>query len=192
MVVRGAHVVHHIPGRLRVRLPKSRRDPRFFRDLQEFVQGLGGVRHVEVNPATGSILVQYEPESHDEVRALMQSAADADPFEAPPGLGDADELVEQIEKEAEFLGAHSELALHVVKSMKSLNQTVREATDNTLDLKVLLPAAFAVWAFFSVGVEVSTPLWVSLGIFSFNSFVALHRPHNVHVTTHETKIDSGE
>jgi cation transport ATPase len=183
--------VHHIPGRLRIRLPKSRRSPRLYRELQDFVQGLGGVRHVEINPTTGSILVHYEPESHEQVRSMVHSAATSDEFQMPPGLGDADQLAETIEKEAEFLAAHSELALHVVNSVKSLDRTVRQATDNTVDLKVLVPAAFAVWAFFSVGVEVSTPLWVSLGIFSFNSFVALHRPTTVQVATHETEVGSG-
>ena len=43
--------------------------------------------------------------------------------------------------------------------------------------------------FLKAGAEISTPLWVTLGIFSFNSFVALHSHNPVHVTTHETRID---
>ena len=46
-MIQGAKVVHHIPGRLRVRLPRSQRDP---------------VRQVEINPMTGSLLVRYEPD----------------------------------------------------------------------------------------------------------------------------------
>ncbi len=190
MVVRGASVVHHIPGRLRVRLPKSHRDPNVLRGLQEFVRGLGGVQHVEVNPVTGSILVHYEPESAEQLRSLAEGEGDLQSFGIPPGLGEADDLAEKITAEAEFLAQHSETALHIVNSVRSLDVAIRKATDNAVDLKVLLPAALGVWAFFSIGVEVSTPLWVSLGIFSFNSFVALHRPHSVQIATHETHVDA--
>jgi len=187
-MVTGASIVHHIPGRLRVRIPKSHRNPRLFRELQEFVQNLGGVRQVEINPATGSILVHYDPESHDQMQNLVKNSV-TDPFDIPPGMDDAEDLAEQIQKEADFLAAHSELALHVVNSVRSLDRSIRKASDNTVDLKVLVPATLAVWAFFSIGVEVSTPLWVSLGIFSFNSFVSLHRPTTVHIARHETAID---
>ncbi len=165
-------------------------------ELREFVQQLGGVQHVEVNPVTGSIVVHYQPESHADISNLLQRAQQEeqqrqpqDGFEQPPELTDADALADQIEKEAEFLAAHSELALHVVNAVKSLNTSIREATGNTVDLKVLLPAGLAVWAFFKAGADVSTPLWVTLGIFSFNSFVALHRPTTAHLDYHVTKVD---
>jgi hypothetical protein len=84
--------------------------------------------------------------------------------------------VDKVEREAEFLAEHSETALAVVKSVESLNHVIREASGNAIDLKVLVPGGLAVWAFMKAGAEVATPLWVSLAIFSFNSFVALHRP----------------
>lgn len=189
-MVHGATVVHHIPGRLRVRLPRAHRHPRLLRELREFVEGLGGVEQVEINPTTGSILVHYQPESHEQIRSLLESAARAQtPLETPPELDEADELADKIEKEAEFLAGHSELARQVVTAVKRLNLEIREATDNTVDLKVLLPAGLAVWAFLKAGAEVSTPLWVTLAIFSFNSFVALHHPHTVAVSSHTTTID---
>ncbi len=191
-MIHGAEVVHHVPGRMRVKLPRSKRTPYVLREIRQFVSGLGGVHRVEINAVTGSILVYYNPESHEEMQSLAASAQhqDAPDWEQPPELTDADEIAERIEKEAEFLAAHSELAYHVVNSVKALNRSVREATGNTVDLKVLLPAGLAVWAFFKAGADVSTPLWVTLGIFSFNSFVALHHPpHTVHVQTHRTALE---
>ncbi len=188
-MVRGATVVHHIPGRLRVRLPRAGRHPRQLRELRDFIQGLEGVHSVEINPVTGSILVHYHPESHEQIQSLLDTARQAQELtEAPPELTEADELAAKIEKEAEFLAAHSELALHVVNSVKTLNRGIREATGNTVDLKVLLPAGLAVWAFFKAGADVATPLWVTLAIFSFHSFVALHHPTTVHVTTHKMDV----
>ncbi len=187
-MVHGATVVHHIPGRLRVRLPRSRRDPRLLGELREFVSGLGGVHQVEINPVTGSILVHYHPESHEQIQNLLRADREQSMLDTPPELTEADQLADRIEQEAEFLAAHSELALHVVRIVKNLNRQIREASDNTVDLKVLLPAGLAVWAFFKAGAEVATPLWVTLSIFSFNSFVALHRPTSVHVSTHTTEV----
>ncbi len=187
-MVHGASVVHHIPGRLRVRLPRARRDPQLLRDVQEFVQSLGGVQRVEINPATGSILVHYTPESHEEMRSMLQELAGEDTFGAPPGIGEAESLAGQILHEADFLAAHSELARQIVLSVQQVNRQIRQATDNFVDLNVLVPASLAIWAFFSIGAEVSTPLWVSLGIFSFNSFVSLHRPNVVHVAAQQTAV----
>jgi Heavy metal associated domain 2 len=186
-MIRGARVVHHIPGRLRVRLPRAQRNPRLLEELAKFCESLGGVRQVEINPTTGSLLVHYTPESHDQIRSLLRSQAEG--IEQPPELGMADDLADKMEREADFLAAHSEVALRLVNTVKALNREVRIATDNTVDLKVLLPAALAVWAFLKHGIEASTPLWVTLTIFSFNSFVALHHPTTVHVSTHTTQVE---
>lgn len=188
-MVHGAAVVHHIPGRLRIRLPRENRKPQLLRELRQFVEGLGGVSQVDINPVTGSILVRYHPESHAQMRSLLQRAEAEPDFYPPPELTDADELADKIEREAEFLASHSEVALEVVNAMKTLNRQIREATGNAVDLKVLLPAGLAVWAFLKAGADVATPLWVTLAIFSFNSFVSLHHPIFVHVSTHSTVVD---
>ena len=189
-MVRGAQVVHHIPGRVRVRLPKSRRDPRLLGELREFVMGLGGVQQVEINPVTGSILVHYHPESQEQIQTVLCQARESEESSAelPPEWTPGDDLVEEIEREAAFLAAHSEAARQVVNAVKRLNREVRLATDNTVDLKVLLPAALAILAF-TAGAEAVTPLWVTLAIFSFNSFVTLHHPTTLPAPVHTTIVD---
>jgi hypothetical protein len=145
---------------------------------------------VEINPGTGSILVHYDPESSHEIHSIIQEAGESDlMLGGAPELTEADDIAAKIEKEAEFLAAHSEVALHVVNSVKALNREIRAATGNTVDLKVLLPAGLAVWAFMKAGAEVATPLWVTLAIFSFNSFVSLHSHSSVHITTQEMRVD---
>jgi hypothetical protein len=187
-MVQGASVAHHIPGRLRVRVPRARRDPQLLNQLAEFVEKIGGVRQVEINPMTGSILVHYHPGSRGEIDKLLQPAQASEP--APVLPSEAEELADKIEKEAQFLAAHSELAMQVVQAIKSLNREVRQATGNTVDLKVLLPAGLAVWAFFKANAEVATPLWVTLAIFAFNSFVALHYPTAMHLEKPATRISA--
>ena len=182
-------VVHHIPGRLRVRLSQARRNPILLRELHDLVKGFGGVRQVEINPATGSILVHYDPETPEQINTLIRNRSGDNGVDLMPDLGGVEDMAENIQKEAEFLAAHSELARNVVNTVKALNQEVRVATGNAVDLKVLLPAGLAVWAFLKAGTEISTPLWVTLAIFSFNSFVALHSHTTLHVTSHEMAID---
>src|SRR5581483_6550986 len=94
----------------------------------------------------------------------------------PPEMSEVDRIAETVEREAEFLAAHSETARGIVDLVKNLNNAVKRATDNNLDLKVLLPLGLAIYSFVEVGAEMSTPMWVTLGIFSFNSFIALHPP----------------
>lgn len=155
-----------------MRLARSNRDPRLLGELRDFISGLGGVETVEVNPTTGSILVRYRPESQGKLQMVLANVTGAPPFPEMPDQ----ELAADLEREARFLESHSELALQVMKGLKDLNRGVREASGNTVDLKVLLPAGLAAWAFFKMGVEAATPLWVTLAIFAFNSFIELHHP----------------
>lgn len=172
-----AHIVHFTPGRIRLRLHEAKGDHRTLRRLCDTIEALPGVRDATINPTTGSILVHYDPRQHWTVSRLVGGSAVHDEFGVDmPDLTDAGEMADKIEREAEFLAEHSEAALAVVKSVQSLDRAIREASGNTLDLKVIVPGGLAVWAFLKAGAELATPLWLSLAIFSFNSFVALHRP----------------
>jgi copper chaperone CopZ len=172
-----AHIVHFTPGRMRLRLREAKGDHRTLRRLCSAIEALPGVREVSINPTTGSVLVHYDPRQHTNIARLVGGPGVHEEFGIEmPGFEDAGDTVDTIEREAEFLAEHSEAALAIVKSVQSLDHAIREASGNTLDLKVLVPGGLAVWAFLKVGAEVATPLWVSLAIFSFHSFVSLHRP----------------
>lgn len=54
-----AYIVHHTPGRVRLRIPGRRDDAAFFREVEERVQQCASVREVRSNPTTASILVRY-------------------------------------------------------------------------------------------------------------------------------------
>jgi heavy-metal-associated domain-containing protein len=174
-----AHVSHHIPGRMRVKLPRAKGQHRVLQDIRQLIAPMPGVQRVEINPATGSVLVYYEPERHEEFHTqLTEHAMQADLFALkPPELSEVDEVAEKIEAEAEFLAAHSDIAQRMIDVVKQIDTGIKRATNNNVDLKVLLPLGLAIYALVEAGTEAVTPLWVTLGIFSFNSFVALHRAH---------------
>ncbi len=56
-----SNYVHHIPGRLRVRCGAVRRDECRAGLVKTLLQQQPGVRSVEANTVTGSIVVNYDP-----------------------------------------------------------------------------------------------------------------------------------
>jgi cation transport ATPase len=167
-----------VRGRIRVRLPKAKRDRATLDKVQRTISAMHGVKGVDVNHATGSVVVQYDTNVHEDFHAaLTRHGEEHDLFRiAPPHLSEVDELAETIEKEAEFLAQRSDIARAIVDFVKGINSDLKKATNNSVDLQVLLPLGLAGFAFFGLEPDMTTPLWVTLGIFSFNSFVSLHHP----------------
>ena len=91
-----------------------------------------------------------------------------------PLTSEVDEAVEMLEKEAEFLASHSHSAKVLFEMLRKFDVGLKKATDNNVDLKVLAPLGLAVYAFAYMGFEAATPVWLTLGLFSFNHFVTLH------------------
>lgn len=173
-----AHVAHHVRGRIRVRMPKNKRDHATLERVKRSISPMHGVKSVDVNSSTGSVVVNYDADQHADFPSTLARHAEANNLFtlAPPPVSEVDEMVETIEKEAEFLAEHSETARAIVEFCKGLNQEVKKATNNNLDLQVLLPLGLAAYAFLNLEADVATPLWVTLGLFSFNSFISLHHP----------------
>jgi hypothetical protein len=54
--------LHEVPGRLRIKAPDLKRNPRKARSLQRGLNSFAGVLSASVNSVTGSLLVHYDPE----------------------------------------------------------------------------------------------------------------------------------
>jgi len=69
-----SYYVHSVPGRLRVKIPMVRCEPGVGREVVEIVENIRGVRHVEVNPVTGSVVVRYDPKwsRSEEILEVLQ------------------------------------------------------------------------------------------------------------------------
>jgi hypothetical protein len=59
-----AHVVHHVPGRVRLRVPSRRGDRHFFDAVGSKLGALDGVSAVRTNAATGSVLIRHDGPLH--------------------------------------------------------------------------------------------------------------------------------
>lgn len=181
-----AKVSHSTRGRIRVKIPAAKRNLPILNEITQSITGVEGIRNIETNVVTGSIVVEYDHRaSPDFPQRLTSHGANTGLFNLQaPELSEVDELAANIEREAEFLAAHSEAARTIVDAVKILNTGLKRATHNNLDLKVLLPFGLAAWAIVEHDPEIATPLWLTLSIFSFNSFVSLHaQPAGVEIDT---------
>lgn len=179
-----AHVAHHTKGRLRIRVPSAKGDPAALEEIKRSLSPIPGVSEVVVNDAIGTITVHYDPDCHvDFHRHLSEGeGSHQETLHMPPppsrtaplALSEVDEAMEMLEKEAEFLASHSHSAKAVFDMLRKFDVGLKKATDNNLDLKVLAPLGLAVYAFMELGFEAATPVWLTLGLFSFNHFVTLH------------------
>jgi hypothetical protein len=67
------------------------------------------------------------------------------------------------------------MAEGIVSGAEVLDNRLRQASAGYLDLKLLLPLAFAAATSMRQARGRGTPMWLSLGTFAFNSFISLHR-----------------
>jgi hypothetical protein len=68
------YYVHHTPGRLRIKIPHVKHRPYRARSVQDLLEGHGGLERVDVNAATGSVVIHYNPEtiSYDQIVNLLK------------------------------------------------------------------------------------------------------------------------
>src|SRR5207248_1676493 len=108
-----ASVVHHIPGRMRLRLHKDGRHPHVLQQLKTELDAQPGVRGVEVNETAGSVTVQYDAQQHTAagILGLLQD------FGVLVGT-----VIEVPHLEAEDHSGHSKAALTMAGALDDLDQ----------------------------------------------------------------------
>lgn len=159
---RNVTLVSALPGRVRIRLDRTARSPESIRELAELLAGLVGVREVQVNPATGSYLVFYDPEAVDITQLYVAAQAAKFNFVLPG-----------ISPEGAPQGDVSELARAVNSYFGQLDRILSGFTGGKLDAKVLAPMALgavAVRQLFVQGASLSSAPWYVLLWYSFDLF----------------------
>jgi len=142
--------------------------------IKRALSPIPGMLDIEVNPSTGSVIMRYDPDVHENIcDRLHEHGSDHFEVRRPP-VSEIDEIEKQIEAEAEFLAEHSDATRALVDFCKGLDRGIKLATHNAVDLKVLVPFGLAAYTFLELGVEASTPVWLTLGMFAINHFVELH------------------
>ena len=167
-MVRHAYVSHRSAGRVRFRIPGAKHDSDSLRRMAHATREMPGVRSAEYNPTTGSLLIKYTQDTVRDIRAFIDAISNAGiPLELVGAMTGAEEIVEMEE--------YSQLAGGISSLFGGLDQAIKYATDNQLDLKILLPIGAAILGFSSLrSPSMSTPLWLTLMLFSFSSYHSLH------------------
>ena len=175
MAARPARIVHHVPGRLRLKVLGAPAEAEFFSAVRNVIGALHGVDSVRVNSASASIVIDYRP-SDTVFRFRLQEDA---------GLGSwlllegEDALLAEIDEavtvSARYLQHHSRLAEAIVSTAEQLDTGLRQASDGFLDLKVLLPLGVAAATSLHKARSRGTPMWLTVSTFAFNAFLNLHR-----------------
>jgi hypothetical protein len=167
-----AYVHHHLPGRLRLRIPAAKGEASELREISSAIARAPGVNQVEYNPVTGSILIQYSPEHYRSLSALQSGLGES---VAPIVLNNSDHT-DRGSQHRRYRYGRSIAARRVDSFFKQLDHEIRMATDNEVDLKFILPFGVGVVGLLALRYSSATPLWLTLIIFAFNSFLGLHAP----------------
>ncbi|MGO9056133.1 MAG: HMA2 domain-containing protein [Candidatus Binataceae bacterium] len=172
-MLRSASIAHRIPGRIRIRIPSAKADAEFLEQARAAVASLPGVLEVSCNPLTGSILILHSPDSELEIEGSLTGGngstlpfvletATSKPPAVPP------------RRRRRKAPRQSYLATAVAETVTEIDDIVREATGNALDLKVLLPLVAGGLGLTMLGKPRRTPAWLTLLMFAFSSFISLH------------------
>jgi hypothetical protein len=170
-----ARIVHHVPGRIRIKVTGAKEDSEYFAVVQRLISELAGVKSVRVNATSASIVIDYNPSDpvfHFRLRQNSAVGTWLDITEDDALLAAVDDAVTT---GVEYLERHSRLAESVVSTAQHLDTRLRKASDGYLDLKVLLPLGVAVATSMHKSRGQGTPMWMTMGIFAFNAFLSLHR-----------------
>jgi hypothetical protein len=156
--------------RLRVPAAKGNRDA--LEQIAAAITSLEGVKSVECNAVTGSVLVCYAHEAYRDLGALW---ATWDRSGIPISLSpDGDQRSVSKVKRRRRPTEPSAAARSITEFFGEMDGLIRDATDNELDLRVILPVAAVALGLLALGRARATPLWLTLMIFAFHSFLTLH------------------
>jgi hypothetical protein len=179
-------VEHQVPGRVRMKIPAGKGNPELLKQISDVFAVIPGIEEIVVNPTTGSVVLNYDTDRHDEFHGAFQehhSAHNAKHGSANGGMHGADteldKLTSSIEAEAEYLARHSHSVRAVVDFVKTLDHEIKRATNNSIDLKIVFAVGIIGLTVFEVGATAATPVWVTLAIFTVNHFIEMHERQQI-------------
>ena len=166
-------VVHQVPGRVRMKVPAAKRNPKLLKQIADTFAAIPGIERITVNPATGSVVIFYDVNQHHEFHGHLQDHPQLEGSYCSPPT-EIDMLATKIEQEAEFLARHSDTARAIVDGFKAFDREIRLATGNNIDLNIVLALGIIGVTVLEVGATAATPVWVTLSLFALNHVIEMH------------------
>jgi hypothetical protein len=171
-------IAHQVPGRIRMKVPSAKGDPALLEEIRKAFSAIPGIEQVAVNPETGSVVLKYDADRHDDFHAgfthrFNEHHGNQVPAHRPPPSNEIDALAAKIQQEADFLAEHSATAKAVVDFCKHWDREIKVASGNLVDLKMVLCIGLVGFTIFEVGAAAATPVWVTLTLFGLNHFIEM-------------------
>ena len=172
------HVAHQVPGRVRMKVASAKGNPELLKQIGETFGTIPGIERVSVNPATGSVVLHYDTDRHDEFHGGLERHYQSAGIQccSPPNT-EIDVLANKIADEADFLAQNSRSARAIVDLFKKCDREIKLASGNMVDLKIVLAMGIIGVTVLEVGATTATPIWLTLTIFSVNHAIEMHQPH---------------
>jgi hypothetical protein len=157
-------IVHHLPGRTRLRTPVLRKDPDACTRVADSLAALGGVHEVAVRPYTGSILVDHADtlapgDLVEHIKLVLQIEHVVPPGQRPPPITD--------------LPAFSTIARELALFVREIDRDIRRHSEGVADLGVL-----ATLGCFTAGAaevlasgQLPVPPWFNLAWWGYRLFM---------------------
>jgi len=161
-------IAHQVPGRIRMKVPAGKDNAELLEQIKQTFSAIPGIEQVTINPTTGSVVLHYDQDRHHELHPHLHQHTDG---HYKPPASEIDALASKIEQEAKYLAEHSQTAKVVVDFFTDFDRQIKVASDNVVDLKIVLAAGIAGFTIFEVGASAATPVWVTLSIFALNHMI---------------------
>jgi hypothetical protein len=158
-------LVHHHPGRLRMRAAAFRGDEALAR-ARAAALAQPGVERVAANGFTGSLLVEYVP-GRVEPGAILAAIADAAGLS---GVVDADTLRRNA----------PDPALGIIRTVKKIDAALREVSGGRARLGTMVPGVLLAGAMVQLLRRPLSPRWENLAYWSYSVFRDLHLREILH------------
>ena len=182
MVTSGIQLVHYLPGRVRVKLPRLKGNASLAGEVERTLVALEGVCQVATSTTTGSVLVLYEPRllaslDLEAVGALMELAHTLGlSFEE----GEMDLLQHWIHAAANGTRAETPTALGstITAFFEQVKAGVPQITGGWGGLQTLVPLTLAFLGVRSLLMtdNLPFPTWYDYLWFAFSTFAVLNVP----------------
>jgi len=168
-------IAHQVPGRIRMKIPSAKGNPELLEEIQKTFSAIPGIEGVTVNPETGSVVLRYDTDRHDDFHSgfAHRYAHHAGHHPHKPPSNEIDALASKIEEEANFLAEHSQTAKAVVDFCRHWDKEIKFASGNMVDLKMVMCVGLVGFMIFEVGAAAATPVWVTLTLFGLNHFIEM-------------------
>jgi hypothetical protein len=145
-----AHISHQTAGRLRIRIPSKKGDSTYFNALKEHFSSLEGIRDLQFNPTTGSLLILHSLDT----QAVTQHATARNLFSLSGTTSSSD-------------GLHP----RVTETFQGLNNQVKALTSGEMNIGSLAFLALMGAGIYQIGkgnftaIPWYTAFWYALNIF---------------------------